>query len=223
MQLAATPSLWLQQTGRTDNVRPAMSQVHEPVHAEAAIDAATFDRFRAGDQGAMLAVVEAYHRRLIGFVRLFTRNRELAEELSQEVFLCAWRQREEIYSAAKLRPWLFTLAKRKAMKEMKRKHYAVELCVEEDVLQDHAPETVARQGANLRQEDIRSHLSAAIEELGEEDRELITLRYFGEFQLKEISEAMQMPMGSVGVKLGRALSKIRKVFEKKGLSPGDFL
>lgn len=188
---------------------------------ENALDVRTFERFQAGDAEAMTAVVRAYQRRLIGFLCLFTRRRDLAEEIAQEVFLDAYRQREEVYSAANLRPWLFTLAKRKALKEVARRHYAVEISVEEDVLQSVAPPVNPGQERVALTHQLRAILQEAIGELNPLERELVSLRYFGDLPIKEIAVVLKMPMGSVGVKLGRSLKKLRRSLESRGYRIDD--
>ena len=53
--------------------------------------------------------------------------------------------------------------------------------------------------------------------------ELLALRFFGDLQVKEIAEVMDIPMGSVGVFLQRVLLKVRKMLEQQGISLEDFV
>ncbi len=185
------------------------------------IDQTTFDRFQAGDPGAMEAVVVAFRRRLIGFICLYTRSREIAEEVAQEVFLDAYRQRKDVYGPDKLRPWLFALAKRKALKELRHKHYSAEISLER--VESLSPSVEPTQDSGILDGQLRNCLNEALAALPTQERELIVLRYFGGLQIKELAEALSLPMGSVGVKLGRALQKVRRDFEQRGLGIDDFL
>lgn len=187
------------------------------------VDEATFLRFRNGDQEAMERIVEAYHARLIGFIRLYVRRQELAEEVAQEVFVAAWHQRAEINGVRSLRPWLFTLGKRKGLREAQRRQHRCEVAVEDEALADLSPELRGAQRDGLLSSQFRAALQEALESLSEGERDLVTLRYFGDLQIKELSAALDMPMGSVGVKLGRALNRIRVHFERRGLAMEDFL
>ncbi len=187
------------------------------------IDGPTFDQFKAGNPEAMTAIVQAFQKRLIGFVCLFTRNREVAEEIAQEVFLSAYLQREEVYNVDKLRPWLFTLAKRKAIKETAHRHYSAEIRMEEEVLDAVSPAVDPPQGEGILTDERRRWLLEALGEIATQERELISLRYFGELPIKEISEVLHMPMGSVGVKLGRALKRLRTALEKRGFRLDDLI
>lgn len=182
-----------------------------------------FGRFQAGDSAAFAAIVRLYQRRLIGFARLFTRQRELAEEVAQETFIAAFQQRREIRGEEKLRAWLFATARRKALKMVSKRQFQCEISVEQDVLEAAAPTVGGGQGRAVLGRQVCHALQAALEELPADERELVTLRFFGGLQIKELAEALSMPMGTVGVKLGRALEKIRKSMTAQGLGLEDFL
>ena len=49
------------------------------------------------------------------------------------------------------------------------------------------------------------------------------MRYFAGLQLKELAEVLEMPMGTVGVKLSRSLVKMRRTMEESGFRLEDFL
>lgn len=187
------------------------------------IDTETFTQYQAGDPAAMREIVAWYHVRVIAFIRLFARSRETAEDVAQEVFLAAWRQRSEVRGPAQLRPWLFTLAKRKAMKEMGRKRHSSEFTLEIDDLSALAPNVDEDQRVGLQNSELRGVLEEAIRHLDERDQELVTLRYFAGLQLKELADVLEMPLGTVGVKLSRSLAKMRRTMEERGFRLEDFL
>ncbi|GAB4323781.1 MAG: sigma-70 family RNA polymerase sigma factor [Candidatus Sumerlaeia bacterium] len=192
------------------------------------IDHDTFKRFQAGEPDAVDAIVRAYQHRLVGYLRLWTRRLDLAEEIAQDVFVMAWEQRHQVYSPDKLRPWLFVLARRRAMREMQKRHHAMELSLDEpDGAGGRAPAVEpavpARQGEALLSGEFRAHLEQALRTLSPKDQDLIALRYFGGLSIKELADALGLPMGSVGVKLGRALERLRAWFEARGLGLSDYL
>jgi RNA polymerase sigma-70 factor, ECF subfamily len=197
--------------------------VAERPEAREHIDQQTFAQYQAGDAAAMREVVAWYHVRVIAFIRLFARSQETAEDIAQEVFLAAWRQRTEVRGPAQLRPWLFTLAKRKAMKEMGRKRHSSEFTLEIEDLAALAPNVEGEQRAGLQNAELRAVLEEAIRQLDERDQELVTMRYFAGLQLKELAEVLEMPMGTVGVKLSRSLVKMRRTMEESGFRLEDFL
>lgn len=173
-------------------------------------------------------VVLAYQHRLVGFLRLFTRRVDLAEELAQDVFVMAWEQRRDVYAPEKLRPWLFVMAKRRALREMQRRRHTLEISLSGPDAPDESrpplePAVPPDQPAAMLNGQFRAHLEAALRTLRPEEQDLVTLRYFGDLSINELADALDMPMGSVGVKLGRSLERLRGWFESKGLRMNDYL
>jgi RNA polymerase sigma-70 factor (ECF subfamily) len=182
-----------------------------------------FRRFQNGDQEAMCEIFAKFHKRLIAFVRLFTKNLEVAEEIAQETFLDAFKQRKEIRSGSSLRPWLFTVAKRKAIRWNSRKENALFLAFAEQDIEDLSEGFAPDQLRDVRIKQSGQILETAMEALNPRDRELVALRFFGGLQINEIAESMSIPLGSVGVFLNRSLERIRTALEKRGISPEDLM
>jgi RNA polymerase sigma-70 factor (ECF subfamily) len=171
----------------------------------------------------MKTIVTIFHKRLIGFIRLYTRKRELAEEVAQEVFLAAYLQRDSVRCAEGLRPWLFTVAKRKALRAAEKVSRASEVGEEDLGLAEALFPVQAEQGESLLLSQLGTHLREAFRQIPSRDREILILRYFGNLQVKEISEVLGIPMGSVGVFLNRTLARLRKILENQGIEPEDVL
>ncbi len=187
-----------------------------------AMPPALFERFRAGDPEAAEWIVQRYHARLIGYARLFTRRRELAEEAAQETFLAVYTQRSQVRTPEGLRPWLFTTLRRTLLRELGRKAHAMEVHLE-PAIPWRSRVALAAQRHPLRESQARRVTGEALNTLDEKDRELVTLRFFGGLQIQELSEALSIPMGTVGGKLNRALEKLRLHLEKQGLHLEDLM
>jgi len=179
--------------------------------------------FQRGDPDALSLTIEQFSNEIFRYLYLCTRREDLAEDLTQEVFLRAYAKRHLLVRFNHFRAWLFTIARNIAAKEMKRHHYRLEMHMEDlppgtsQGLSDGNPGA----SALSQQSQMRDLLIEAVNALDGEDRELILLRYFSELPLKEISEALGIPMGSIGGKLNRALQTIRTHFEGQGLSWDD--
>ncbi len=186
-------------------------------------DAGTFERFRSGDPQALHEIVRLYHARVIGFAKLFAGRREIAEEVAQEVFVETWHGRARIHSPAALRPWMFTLAKRLALRETRRRSHSAEVILAHEDLEALAPQVSGGQRDGLRATDVAAILSGAMNSLSDRDRDLVTMRYFGGLSIKELAEHFSMPIGSVGTTISRALVRMRREIEARGLAPEDLL
>lgn len=181
------------------------------------IDEDTFRRFRAGEEQAALAIVEAFHRRILAFLRVQTNDPDMAEDMAQETFLRMLRHRQRLTSPARLPSWLFTVAARLSHRERQKRNRPL-------------PETHLREPAQtpnptgeLLQRQRDKILLRAIGHLAEGDRQLVNLRYFGGLSIRQLSETLNIPMGSVGVKLSRAQQRLRRWLEGNGYRPEDLL
>jgi RNA polymerase sigma-70 factor (ECF subfamily) len=188
---------------------------------EGNIDSRVVEGFRRGDQQAVAAVVQAFGKRLTGFIRVFTRNQEVSKEVAQEVFVEAFRKRQDFRGPEELSSWLFVVAKRKALRVRERKSFTNEVAMESEALEGLSPTVPPEQGTELLLSQLSGRLSQALDRLETEDREILALRYFGQLRIEDIAKATQIPMGTVGGKIDRALTKLRRSLEGMGIRPED--
>ena len=124
---------------------------------------------------------------------------------------------EKVESFEDLKALVSVIANRRA-KDLIRRLQAEKRSVEvtgtieglEEVLAAREPGPVERAGAN----DVAKVLTAVMAQLPREDYELLRSYYFRERKQKEIADTYGMQMGTVGVKLSRALKKLRDEIEK---------
>lgn len=182
------------------------------------IDPGVFRRFRKGDADAACLVVERYHRPLLAFLRAHLGDRDLAEDVAQEVFLRLLEHRHTLRGPRQLASWLFTVAIRAARRQLQRG--------EATLPEENAPRQTGSppvQGDRLQEERRLHVLHAALASLPEKERELLTLRYFAGLPIKDLAGTLGMPMGSVGVKIGRSLQRLRRELESSGHRLEDLL
>lgn len=185
------------------------------------VDEQTFRRFKEGCQEAATRVVRIHYPRLVAYLRLMTGSLETAEEVAQEAFLKAYQERAKLLRPESILPWLMLTARRMALREMSRKRHATEFAMDPQMLSFLGESVEANQSRGVRSEELAGGLERAINRLSPGDRELIVLRYFSELQIKEIADTLEMPMGSVGVKLRRALDRLRRHLEEEGIGFED--
>jgi len=144
-----------------------------------------------------------------GLVRYLTRrlgDRDWAEEIAQETFVRAMRQ-EHIASA---RPWLYAVATNLLRDEMRkdaRRRARLELLVAEAREREREVTPLPIE----REEDARL-ARAALEQLGERDREALLMREEG-LDYGEIAAALELSIGSVGTTLSRARRRLVEAYE----------
>lgn len=129
------------------------------------------------------------------------RNRSVAEELMQEVFLGLHQHMAQMESAEHAKNWLRRTAANRAIDELRRLRYRRGPSLEEvaEPAQD-AAEIDPLLGAELRRQ---------LERLPAEARVLTILRYQEDMQPMEIAEKLSLPVNTVKSRLHRALQLLR--------------
>lgn len=104
--------------------------------------------------------------------------------------------------------WLYRIARNNLI-DWYRKQNRTKVVSIDDQYNSPALRTDATQKDQLSQKEVQEEITRALELLDESDREIITLKYFEELSNKEIAQVMNLSANHVGVKLFRALKKLR--------------
>jgi RNA polymerase sigma-70 factor, ECF subfamily len=166
----------------------------------------------AGDQGAMLALVERFRGQVYGLCYRMLGQRQDAEDAAQETFVRVLRNLHRWDQARGFEPWLLAIAGnrcRTALANRKRRP-AAEPTVE--YLADDAPDE--RPAQHLAEE---VHLALA--GLRPEYRQAFLLFHEHELTYAEIAEAMEVPLGTVKTWVHRARRELIDCLRLRGAIP----
>lgn len=165
----------------------------------------------AGNEDAVRALYARFARPVYTLGIRLLGSAEAAEELTQDVFLTAWRKAARFDAArGRLSTWLMTIAHNLAVDRLRRETGVSRPTL---VLVDEVPE-VAAQG----EEDPLIERDAAVralQSLSEAERRLLARAYFGGLTAREIAEADGVPLGTVKTRLRTALIKVRRANQEK--------
>ncbi|MFF5245923.1 RNA polymerase sigma factor [Streptosporangium sp. NPDC000095] len=144
---------------------------------------------------------------------------DAADDVAAETFLAAFRQRERYdLSRHDARAWLFGIATnliRRHRRDEVRLYRALERARDASVT-DSGVSPVDRADADLAQR----RLAGALAVLKAGDREALLLVAYGELSYAEVSDALGIPVGTVGSRLNRARRQVRKVLDRDVASKG---
>ena len=172
-------------------------------------------RARQGDREGFRWLVERDGDLVRRTAYLLVRDPGLAEDLAQECFLAAWQSLSSFRTATGFRPWVLRILMNKAVSHRrKRRLLAIPFdllrTAEEPAEPTPDPTALAIQGEEQRE------LGAALATLPEEWRRVLVLRYYAEFSVPEIAEALDMAEGTVKSRLHRALVRLREALSNGG-------
>ncbi|HEU5347196.1 MAG TPA: RNA polymerase sigma factor [Ktedonobacterales bacterium] len=165
-------------------------------------------RAMRGNRAALACLIERYYASVLGYLyRLVGQNRPLAEDLSQEAFLRLLQQ--ETYDARRaFRPWLFAIATNLA-----RDHFKAAATRYTQPGLEGAAHAVIDATPGPEERSLASEQGAAvataIAQLGEEYRVAILLRFYHGLSIQEISQALDIPPGTVKSRLSVGTRRLR--------------
>ena len=167
-------------------------------------------RVCAGDAEAFRLIFERYSRPVISFIFDMVDDRALAEELTQETFVRAFRAMRTMRRETKLSTWLFGIARNVARESLRARIRAVRHVDLEDKavtdLSDPKPAPVDSVLSKELNEVIRRSLSA----LDEDKRLVFTLKVLHQQSYEEIAEITGFSIAKLKTDLHRARLEMRR-------------
>ena len=173
-------------------------------------------RSARGDQSAFASIVREHQGMVFSIAYHFLRDRWLAEELAQEVFLHLHKNLRAIQSPAHLVYWLRKVTSHRCIDQARRQKLRPRVSLTEYL--ERAPEPAASGPApDPLLADVLGKLTAR---LPERSRMIVILRFQEDLEPGEIAEMLGIPLGTVKSNLHRSLALLRVKLERqrKGVS-----
>jgi len=179
-------------------------------------------RISAGDQHAIEILHERFAPRMDSVAMRVTRSERLSQEAVQDAFMAVWQDPRRFDPArGSLGPWMFTLARYKAIDAVRREAAAKRHTAEVDLELYEAPDNVHDEvWRGLR----RERLSDAIRRLPEDQRRALSLAFIQGLTHVEVAEREGIPLGTAKTRIRTALLRLRASLAtdlSEGESPGD--
>ena len=167
----------------------------------------------SGDEAAIAELYDAFGALVFKSARQVLTRRAEAEDAVQEIFIQLWKTADRFdFRRARLVTWVMLLTRRHLIDKLRRKSSRPETLGFE-------PENSSFKQLNERSSDItkpmvvgegNSAIHAKIAELPELQREGIERAYLKGFTLREVSEQLNVPLGTVKSALSRGLTRLRE-------------
>jgi RNA polymerase sigma-70 factor (ECF subfamily) len=169
-----------------------------------AVDRDLVLRAKGGDREAFGILVRRYQRRVFALGLRWFRNADDADDVVQETFLRAWRALDRFEEDRPLAPWLLRIASNWARTQVEtRKRRGGEELDESIRWEGPSPEEELDKGRR------REAIVRAVEELPEDQRVVLHLRVSEGLSYREISDTLDVPIGTVMSRLSRARETLR--------------
>jgi RNA polymerase sigma-70 factor (ECF subfamily) len=159
------------------------------------------ERAARGDPAAFERIVERFERPVYALVYRLTGDKEGARDLAQDVFLKAWRNLARYDPSRPFAPWFLKLAANLAINAREAAKLRKTVPIEE------RPAPVA---ADASEEERRAAVRKTIAELDPKYAACVALFYLEGLSVKEVSERLGVPEGTVKIRLHRARDVLKE-------------
>ena len=161
------------------------------------------------DTAAFGELIRRHQSQVRNFLRTLSRDRFVADDLSQECFLHAWDKLQTYSGRGSFIGWLLKVAYTTFLQSKRKSKRYVE------ILEQVGHVTEAESRSHAVQADEVTDLDRFLAVLSEEERAVMVMSYACGLSHREISEATSMPVGTVKSVIFRGKEKIRTSFDIK--------
>lgn len=160
-------------------------------------------------------LVRRYQKKVFRVISSYHRDPDDAMEVLQDTFLKMYTSRQTWEQRRSFPAWLYRIAINASIDRYRREGRERTSSLE-DVVESRVLKSVPRPRTpldKLRDDERRRALQEAIGRLPLRQREVLSLRYFGEMRLEEIAEALGCPLGTVKSNLHKAVMALKNLLE----------
>lgn len=180
-------------------------ELHDP-------DWQLIQQMAAGDTSALDRLYVQHGPAVLSFLIGRLNDRQLAEEILQDVMLSAWKSAPGFRLESKVRTWLLVIARNRAINA--RRKYAPMLVDLETNNELQSPDTGPME--RVERSAQKSAVREALRLLPETYREVLILVFYHQLSGPEIAEVLDISQGTVKSRLHRAKEMLRRVLLKEG-------
>ena len=176
-------------------------------------------RARRGELDAFEELVRQYEKRVYAVALRSSGSPEDAADITQEVFLRAWRSIESFRGDSGFSTWLFRITMNLCVDHARHKNAQPQtqpLVVGEEDAERPIPDPAPTPEEHLENSELGRELAAALDEVSEEHRRIVLLRDVSGLSYTEIAEVLEISEGTVKSRLSRARIALRTILQKRG-------
>lgn len=168
-------------------------------------------RIKEGDKTAFSQLYRSYYPRIYSFLYTLLKDSPLAEEITQDVFVRLWINREKLDETASPDPYFFSIAKNTVLNLYKKKQ------VEERYLESLQVHTEERTEQELYYKELLHLIDDTVDKMPTQQQRIFRLSRDEGLLNAEIAEKLQLSKRTVEKHISNALSQLRDVINNNYL------
>ncbi|MEI5908331.1 RNA polymerase sigma factor [Bacillus spongiae] len=175
-------------------------------------DQELIDEILGGSQAAMEVLTRKYYKPIYAFVYRKVGNKEMAYDLTQEIFIKVIQKIQAYSSKGTFKSWLYSIAVNHCRDYWRSADYR------NSTQQSELIENIECEQKNVsyifEKKETRKQVTAAINLLPDYQREALILKYYHHMKIKEIAEVTETSVSTVKSRLKQGLNKLAKQLER---------
>jgi RNA polymerase sigma factor (sigma-70 family) len=169
-------------------------------------------KVKKGDIDKMGLLFERYNRQLFRFLFNMTRQKELSEDMVQNIFLRMLKYPDGFIGFGEFKTWMYHIARNTVYDHFRKVKRTPSHSDVRDI--EERIEGEQQTDAQLEKEQELKILETAMEQLSDENRELLILCRFQELKYNEIARILNTTEGAIKVRVHRALNQLKSNYLK---------
>jgi RNA polymerase sigma-70 factor, ECF subfamily len=178
-------------------------------------DEQVVEEILGGNTDAFAILVQRYEPKLKRYGWRFLSQPENIEDIVQNVFLSVYENLRSFDLKRRFSPWIYRIAHNAFVNALKKRPHEPLPFFDPEVLFPH-PLSLERPDRDLERKDLKEMLDKLLSEISEKYREPLILFYLQELDYATIAEILHLPISTVGVRISRGRTQLKKISEAKG-------
>ncbi|HBC56072.1 MAG TPA: RNA polymerase sigma factor [Gammaproteobacteria bacterium] len=174
--------------------------------------------FKRGSRAKFEKIITPHLEPMYRVAFRYTKNASDAEDLVQEFVLSLYQKKIDLFEIKELRPWLmrglynkFVDNFRQSKRDPLHQHDELELTAVADIRQGPMNE--------LSREELQKQLLLALQQVNEDQRILLMLHDVEGYTLTELTEILDVPIGTLKSRLHRGRAQLRRILNREPFAP----
>lgn len=162
-------------------------------------------------------LMNRYSEKLFRYGKKFLSNDDNIEDVVQDVFIKTYQNIQSFDATQRFSPWIYRIAHNTYINAIKKQNSGPLYLFDFDTLISH---TVVEENPIIKereQKEIKDVVDKGLKEIEPKYREILVLYYIEDFSYKEIAEILQIPVGTVGVRIMRAKEILKYKYKELGI------
>jgi RNA polymerase sigma-70 factor (ECF subfamily) len=177
-------------------------------------------RVQRGDTNAFGALVERYEKKLLRYGTKFLPRHEDIEDIVQDVFMSCYQNIQSFDSSQRFSPWIYRIAHNAFVNGLRKNSRNPLQFIDFDTLVSH-PVYEDPALREREEEEMKKMIENGLERISPKYREVLILYYLEDISYKEIADILEVPTGTVGIRIRRGKEALKAAYKDMDISYGE--